>query len=245
MLSSMALSHLGRFSSVSDTDEGARLETHCRYPSFDPVYAFIVKVGEEYHVHDGAGASRCGWDHGRDRLTIKRALDRQAAIFELSVANHALVSRLVSEEWMVSCVLAVANASAAAAMDAVSSIHRSDSTLRTRIYRSLRGVIEEDRIAREWKIHGRSGKQHAFDFGVRIHDDKWILIDSVSPHHVSIASKYVAFADTGGDSEQIAARFAVFDEPLETDDATLIRQVADLVPFSSLNAGVRREMVVQ
>jgi hypothetical protein len=41
----------------------------------------------------------------------------------------------------------------------------------------------------------------------------------------------------------VAAKFAVYDRHLEPEDASLIKQVADLVPFSGLQGGVTRELV--
>ena len=77
MLNTRILASLKRFAALADTDEGARLETHCLYPSFDPVHAFIAKVGDGYKVHDGAGAFRSAWDHGRDVGLIRpRSPDR-------------------------------------------------------------------------------------------------------------------------------------------------------------------------
>jgi hypothetical protein len=235
-----------RFVNVRDTDEGLKLETHCLYPSFDPVYAYIAKIGESYNVHDGCGAYRSAWDHGKEGSLIRRILFQQAASHELSVVGDAIVGKAISEDWLVATVLAVANASALAAHTIVAhSAAAAEYDLADRIYTALSSVIPISHISRSWRVTGRSGKNHEFDFGVRLFDDRWILIDSVSPHHVSIAAKYVAFSDTKSHSEQIAARFAVYDRPLQEDDASLLMQVADLVPFLALPAGVRREMAVQ
>jgi hypothetical protein len=243
MLNTRIRSHLERFSSFTETDDGARLETHCMYPSFEPVCAHIAKFGGEYKIHDGAGAARSAWDHGRDENTIRSVLAQQAAAYDLKVVRNSLVADAADDDWLIPAVLAVVNASAAAAHIAVArSVSSGESNLRERIYAALKDIIQDVRIAKDWKIFGRSGKEYTFDFGVRVHKDNWLLIDSVSPHHVSIAAKYVAFSDTRGGSDQIAARFAVYDRPLEPDDASLIQQVADLMPFMSLPAGVRREM---
>jgi len=63
------------------------------------------------------------------------------------------------------------------------------------------------------------------------------LINGVSPHAASISSKYVAFADTEGDT---AHKFAVFDRELEGEDAALLGQVASVVPLASLHSGAKR-----
>ncbi|WP_162800708.1 hypothetical protein [Acidibrevibacterium fodinaquatile] len=235
---------LTKLSSCFVTDAGNRVTTQCLYPSFDPVHVYVVGFGEGFKVHDGGGATRSAWDHGRDASSIHRAMMRQAAFHQLKIVDGSLVSEVPSSDWLVPAVLAVANASAAAAFSAVEHISSaSDDNLRERIFRILTEFVPAKRLERSFEIPGKSGKSHAFDFALRRGSDDWILVDAVSPHHVSIAAKYVAFADTGANGESIAARFAVYDRPLEPDDASLIKQVADLVPFSGLSGGVRREMM--
>jgi hypothetical protein len=68
------------------------------------------------------------------------------------------------------------------------------------------------------------------------------LIDTVLPHHVSISAKYVAFADTRCDRSTEIGRFAVYDRPLDRAHASLLQQVADLVPFRSLEPGIKRAL---
>ena len=58
MLNERVRASLTKFSAPFDTDEGVRLETHCLYPSFDPVIIYVAKVGDGYKVSDGAGALR-------------------------------------------------------------------------------------------------------------------------------------------------------------------------------------------
>ena len=243
MLNARIRLSLEGFAAVIDTDEGARLQTHCMYPSFEPVHAYMARVGDGYKVHDGGGAFRAAWDHGKGANLIRRALAQQAASHELLVIEDALVASAIDENWLISAILAVANASATAAHMAVThSAAASEEALQNRIYTALTRILPVSHITKEWKVSGKSGKKHNFDFGVRLPRDRWVLIDSVSPHHVSIAAKYVAFSDTRDGPDDIAARFAVYDRPLETDDASLLQQVADLVPFTSLPAGVQREM---
>ncbi len=90
---------------------------------------------------------------------------------------------------------------------------------------------------------GQSGKKYDFDFSIPRPDGTPILIDTVVPHHVSIAHKYVAFSDVAASGEGDTKRWAVFDKPLEVDDASLMRQVATLVPFKSLDSVVSNGVV--
>lgn len=229
----------------SETDEGMRVATHCLYPSFEPVHVFVAKVGEGFKVHDGAGAARAAWDLGRDDPTLRRVLRQQAEMNHLSLTGDALVADAANNDWLVPAILAVANASAAAAMAvAARSAAAAEDNLRERVEVVLNAVVpEESRLAKSFEVVGRSGKTHAFDFAVRRHSGQWLLVGAVTPHHASISSRYVAFADTRGENELIGSGLAVYDRPLQDDDAALMLQVAALVQFNALPSGIRREML--
>jgi len=225
------------------TDEGTRFTTQCLYPSFESVDVFVVRYGDGYRVHDGGGAVRSAWDHGRDLSAIRHALSQQASSFHVELSEDALVATVEREDWLLSAVLSVANASALAAREvAAASPRAAENDLKDQILSTLYRVVQPRYIAREYEVRGRSGKKHKFDFGVQSALDGIILLNAVSPHHVSISSKYVVFADTSGEYANIRARFAVHDRPLEPEDVSLLQQVADIVPLSSLERGVRRQL---
>jgi hypothetical protein len=245
MLCAQITDALAQLSRCTVTVEGSRVTTQCLYPSFEPVQVFVAGYGEGFKVHDGGGAIRSAWDHGRDISFIRRMLTRQAVAHQLRVVEDALVAEVSGPDWLVPAVLSVANASSAAAFAVVEhSATASDEDLRRRIMAILATIIPERYISKGFELSGRSGKKYTFDFALRRTDDEWLLIDAVSPHHVSIAAKYVAFSDTSGSDHQISGRFAVYDRPLEPDDAELIKQVADLIPFNALSGGVRRRELV-
>lgn len=233
------LSMLNTLAECVETHEGTRVGTHCLYPSFDPVRVFVVGFGGGFKVHDGGGAIRCAWDHGRNFATIRRSLKKQANIHRLDLVEDTLVATIPSWDWLVSAILSVANASAAAARIAVE--HASMSTedsLKERIEGLLYSMLPASSIVKDYEVAGRSGKKYGFDFAVRRHGLNWLLIDSVIPHHSSISSKYVAFSDTR-DNDTTEGRFAVYDKPLDDQDAALLQQVTALVPFGSLPSGIR------
>jgi len=213
------------------------------YPSFDPVCVFVSGHGEGFRVHDGGGASRVAWDHGKDDAIIRRMLTRQSTNHQLKLLDDVLVAEISSSDWLIPAVLSVANASAAAAQSAVErAAAASDSDLRERIYHILAKVVGPTKLTRNYEVPGKSGKRHLFDYAISLDDEDWLLIDAVSPHHVSIAAKYVAFSDTKENGRTSRTRFAVYDRPLEADDVALMQQVADLVPVSGLHSGITREM---
>jgi hypothetical protein len=226
------------FDSCDESKTGARVPTHCLYPSFEPVYVSVVKFGDGFIVHDDGGAFRSAWSHGRDSAFINRCLNKEAVRFHLTVKEHSIVAGADNREWLASAILSVSNASAAAANQAVSHfVAATESDLLTKIYEALVGEFTVPHVAREFVSRGKSGKEYRFDFGVRKDARSLIVINAVSPHPTSIASKYVSFADGAPDA---SAKFAVHDRPLDADDVSLLQQVAEIVPLKALVPGAKR-----
>lgn len=234
---------LARFDATSSTPKNWELSTHCLYPSFEPVSVFLHGTGP-IKVTDGGNAYRIAWDHGRDERLIRQALSRQAQKFGADLNGVVIESSVPSVEWLASATMAVANASAHAAHSAVEKIvAASEGALKHQVAAIL-AKIDHPKfpVVSEYSIFGKSGKQHRFDFAISDKDrNMTLLIDTVTPHHVSISAKFVAFSDASGDDQRFT-RFAVFDSPLMRDDAALLRQVADLVPVGSLQEGTQRAL---
>jgi len=225
------------------TEQGARFVTHCLYPSFTPVAVYVVRIGDGYTVHDGGGAMQAVWDHGREMSTARRFVAQQANFHQLAVKSGMLTVDVPNREWLLSAILSVANASAAAARSTLEAVSQATETsLKDMISDVLKKVAPSHSIATEFAMRGRSGKTHHFDFAISRGLNELIVVDAVSPHHVSIASKYVAFSDTSDGFDNIRSRLAVHDKPLDADDVSLLQQVADIVPFASLEPGVKRQL---
>lgn len=229
---------LNEFGACKETPSGSRILTHCVYPSFDPVHVFVAKVGDGFHVHDGEGAFKSAWLHGRDNAMITRLIRSEAERFRLTIVGNAIVANVMSADWLASAVIEVANASSMAAKTAVDKITvATEESLVDRIECILSESFGKDRFEKDVELRGASGGKRKFDFVLRENGDNAILINGVAPHHGSISSKYVSFADTDGDA---AHKFAVFDRGLDGEDAALLGQVASVVPIASLRAGAER-----
>jgi hypothetical protein len=230
---SSALSLLNRCDSTPD---GSRVATHCMYPSFDPVYVFVSRMGNGFRVHDGGGAFRCAWLHGRDQKIAAHSLTVESARFHLDVIGESLATSVESNEWLPSAIIGVANASAAAANRAIARATMvAEEVLTQKIEKVLAESVGPKGFRREFLARGKSGKEHRFDFAILPGNSRaGILIDAVAPHHSSISSTYVAFADTDADQNH---KFAVYERPLETSDTALLQQVATILPISALSHG--------
>lgn len=238
------LSELTKWQSrCSQSDEGARLLTDCLYPSFEQVTVYITRHGDGYRVTDGGGAVTVAFRHGRDEYAMKAALTLASHRYSLTVAEGVLVAEALSADWVLPAILAVANGSAIAAMAAVEHISAAqDNDFKLRILEHVSRVFPIQNIAADFVYRGASGKTWNIDFAL-IRSGQPILIKSISPHHVSINSSYAAFSDIHALSGEDIPRLSVFERRLKAEDATLIRQVADLIPFASLEEGTRRALV--
>lgn len=226
-----------------ETEAGARVTTHCLYPSFDPVSVFVVKIGSGYRVSDAGGALRNAWTGGRDEALSNRMLAKEAARYHLRVSDYALVAEVPSLDWLRAAILAVANASAAVAHTALGKIvAAAEGELKDRIRETLRHLAPEDNIGEDVEVIGRSGDARNFDYSVKIANDNSLLLSAVSPHPNSVAAKYVVFADTKGMPN--VSRFAVYDRPLEKGSISLMLEVVDLVPINALDPRARRVLDV-
>src|SRR6202035_1552289 len=96
---------LAAFETCEQTEQGARIATHCLYPSFEHVRVFVVKLGDGYTVHDGSGAYNAAWLHGRDEEIITRSLNDAAERFHLYVAGKSIAARVNSLDWLTSGIL--------------------------------------------------------------------------------------------------------------------------------------------
>jgi hypothetical protein len=222
-----------------ETDRGARIVTHCLYPSFTPVEVYVARFGEGYLVTDGGGAAAAAWLHGRDELG--KVLTRECARYGVTCNGDAVEGHAVNGDWLRAVILAVANASAAAAMAALERVAvAAERVLAEKIFEGLSRVVPKTSIAREFEHRGSSGKRWRYDFGATA-GGHLLLVNAVAPHHVSVSAKYVAFADVAANDDH-TAKLAVFGRKLEMEDVALITQVATLVPVESITAGVRRAL---
>jgi hypothetical protein len=231
---------LAGFLACEQTEEGARIATHCLYPSFEAVRVFVAKVGDGYSVHDGSGAFNIAWLHARDEAMILTSLREACSRFHLTLLDKAIVAKVASIDWLTSAILSVANASSLAAHDAVAKIvAAAEEALIDRIEHDLARSFGPKSYEKNVDIRGMSGGIRHFDFVMARRSPVPLLINGVSPHRNSIAAKYVTFADTEADKGH---KFAVHDRELHNDDVVLLQQVASVVPLRSLPVGAKRAL---
>ena len=219
------------------TKAGARVRTHCLYPSFDPVDVFLVGYADGAIVHDGGGAAKSAWIHGATAAKLKSS----AQLFGCEVRDGQIRERISSLDWLWAAIAAVANASAHAAQHAVgkSSLMKEEALI-SKTKTILDQTAKNSTIKRRFSQAGESGKIHEFELSVTM-PKTLILIDSVSPHHASIAAKYMAFSDVK--NRPGLYKYAVYETDLPQEDKTLLSCVADLVPFHKISETGGRQIL--
>jgi hypothetical protein len=231
----MALVQSGRL--CEDTEFGTRYATHVLYPSSEPVDVFITQWGKGFRVTDGGGAARSVWRHGRDDTALGHGFKKARETFSIDIRDGVIVAETEDEHWLYPAVLAVANASATAALTALEHVAATtEKQLAKAIRRELERVVPPKIIASQWGFRGQSGKLWTVDFAIV--GKRTVIIEAISPHHTSISSGYTALADIG-EMEDLA-RFAVYQRELKAEDAALMRQVSMLMPVQSVAPATQR-----
>lgn len=231
------------FAACEPTPEGARIATHCLYPSFEHVRVFVAKLGDGYTVHDGAGAHNTAWLHGREEHIITKSITEAGDRFGLYLAGKALAARVQSIDWLSTAILSVANASSLAAHDAVEKIvGAQEEALVDRIGKTLDEILPPNDVKKNVDVRGASGGKRHFDFVLRLESPRPVYVNSVTPRRNSVAAKFVSFADTKVDTR---FKLAVHDRDLEMGDTALLQQVASVLPLASLRLGAERSLAVQ
>lgn len=233
---------LAEFSTCEITPAGARIPTHCLYPSHEPVHVYVVKHGSTgFIVHDGGEAARIADLHGRDEVIQDKALRFAARRYDLQLIEGHLRVDINSVDWLSAAILTVANAAAQAAYKAVEIEAKfTEARMAGIVYDQLVNVVGRGRVSKEVTLPGRSGRSYRFDFAVAVSADRVLPIDLVGAHHNSVASKFVAFSDTFALSE--ARGLAAHHDELRQADQNLLSEVATLVPVRAVEANMRRIM---
>jgi hypothetical protein len=199
----------------------------------------VARFGDGYIVSDAGGAVRSAWLHGRHEIT--KALSKECARFSVECNEGVVEAKVPSIEWLKSAILGVANASAHSVASALARAHdASEHELVELIYNQLIRIFPKENVSQGGFYSGNSGKRRKYDFVAESRSGV-LLVNAVTPNHISISSKYVSFADLPA-NDTFLRKVAVFDRPLETPDAALITQVADLMPVSAINESVKRMM---
>lgn len=226
-------SAMERLSQCREDRSGVRVSTTCLYPSFEVVWVFVSRVGDDtFIVHDFGEAYAIAISHGRQPTTTTSFLVQEASRYGLTLTDNRLSLKVDSLDWLPSAVLSIANAASNACNRAVGKeVQVRESDLRAQIYDRLRIVLPEAEIIQPYRARGSSGRRYEVDVAA-MQRGRIQLFGGVSPHPVSINSKYAAFADIGRSD---STNWSVHAQSLSDEDSALLGTVSAVVPLSALD----------
>ncbi|KIN75514.1 hypothetical protein Z949_144 [Sulfitobacter guttiformis KCTC 32187] len=233
---------MSEFASCEPTANGLLVSTHCLYPSFEAVNVFVVGYGDGFIVHDNAEAARLVWMYGIDERSFKRTASHSANAFDCKMEGAQIQCEAPSSDWLWAAIASVANASSDAARAAVGKARVStEVSLIQKAKAIFDGAAWNPETKLDFPFPGSSGKVHSFDLAI-FSGGKTALVDAVTPHHNSIAAKYLAFSDTP--NQPGIYKYALYDVELDQQDKALMSNVADLISYKSLE-GTNGKFLIQ
>lgn len=222
------------------TEDGARVLTHCLYPNFEQVAVYIQTHMDGFLVHDGGEGFDFAFMEARNPTALKGHMRDFSALYGVDSDDHRIFGRALSPEWLPNVVMAVANAAAAATNALVMSrSEQDDGEFRERTFDTLKAAFTEDNVTRRVKRRGRTGRLYSFAFSVAFHD-QMALVDTVTPNPISVSTRFTSFSAVG--ARTLGGAFLTYSRPLANEDSALLSEVADVLPLEALVASIEREI---
>lgn len=210
--------------SCKETENGARIRTTCVFPSFEPVFVYIVKYGDGFVVHDAGETMGVILSHGQDGDVAKRFIRAECKRYGLALENRRISLKIDALEWLETAIVSVANtASTAARLAIVETNKKADRELADVLFELLEPKLAKGTLAKDFPFQGASGRKYKFDLAIQA-KGKLTLIQAVRPSPISVNSKYVALSDVP--TEDPIQKIAAHNNDLAIEDILLLQNVA-------------------
>lgn len=207
-----------------ETENGARVRTTCVFPSFEPVFVYIAKLGEGFVIHDAGETMANILAHGQEGGAAKRVIRLECKRYDVAFGERRISLKIEALEWLETAIVAVANTAASAARSAVKDNNKKvERDLANVIFSLLEPKLAKGTISKGFPYIGESGRRYKFDLAVQ-GKNRLTLIETVTPHAISVNSKYVALADVP--SEGSVQKIAAHNNDLSQEDILLLQNVA-------------------
>lgn len=210
--------------SCKETDNGARIRTTCVFPSFEPVFVYVVRLGDGFVVHDAGETMGVILSHGQDGDAAKRIIRTECKRYDLTCEGRRISLKIDALEWLETAIVSVANTAASAAQQAMTAAKRkAERDLTDTLYELLVPKVAKGTLAKNFDFQGTSGRKYHFDLAVRGRDDL-TLIQTVLPNANSLNSKFVSLSDIPADEP--IQKIAAHNGDLSAQDVLLLQTVA-------------------
>lgn len=207
-----------------ETENGARIRTTCVFPSFEPVFVYVAKLGDGFVVHDAGETVAVIMAHGQEGDMAKRVIRSECKRYDLAFGERRISLKIDAAEWLETAIVAVANTAASAARSALKDTNKkAECDLTDVIFHLLEPKVAKGSLTKGFPYLGESGRRYKFDLAVQSRDHL-TLIETVTPHANSVNSKYVALADVP--SEPAVKKIAAHNNDLSQEDILLLQNVA-------------------
>lgn len=207
-----------------ETENGARIRTTCVFPSFEPVFVYVAKLGDGFVVHDAGETVAIIMAHGQDGDAAKRVIRYECRRFDVTFGERRLSLKIDAAEWLETAIVAVANTAATAARNALKdSDKKAERLLADVIFELLEPKLAKGTITKGFTYLGESGRRYKFDLAVQ-GKEHLTLIETVTPHASSVNAKYVALADVP--FEAAVKKIVAHNNDLSQEDILLLQNVA-------------------
>lgn len=142
----------------------------------------------------------------------------------MAFGERRISLKIDAAEWLETAIVAVANTAASAARSALKDNNKkAERDLADVIYELLEPRLAKGTVTKGFPYLGESGRRYKFDLAVQ-GKDHLTLIETVTPHAISVNSKYVALADVP--SEAAVKKIVAHNNDLSQEDILLLQNVA-------------------
>lgn len=198
-----------------------------QYPS-GALCTVEISTGKTHaHVSD-LGAGHAEADILCDDTSFPRFAQQQAAKRGLKTDGHSIHIEDVAEGMLVSAIIAVANASAAAAHAAITNDgERREEVRKNVIFQKVRLAFPDASVSRSLEVPGGRAIWTAHNV-VHLRNNRLAIFEPVTSHQNSISSKFLMFSDLSQRQEVLLN--AVFSDPRKlSPKAQMLKEVANIV----------------
>lgn len=220
----IVLTNAAKLWSCKETENGARIRTTCIFPSFEPVFVYVIKFGDGFIVHDAGETMGVILSHGQEADVAKRFIRSECKRYDLSLEDRRISLKIDALEWLETAIVSVANTASTAARLAIAEVSKkADIDLADVLFDLLEPKLSKGTLAKDFPFQGASGRRYKFDLAIQ-ERDKLTLIQAVRPNAISVNSKYVALSDIPMDDP--IQKIAAHNNNLSIEDILLLQNVA-------------------
>jgi hypothetical protein len=231
---------LDDIASITRTDDGVRVTTHCMYPSNGLVQVTLRGGAETVIASDEGGAVGEALSAGipvKDYMLVHLIKDQG-----LSIKKGVIYTPQIPIEAVSLGILHVANAS----QEIAHWLYKHVKIKRTRDFKAMLAeflaLAFHDRVSHNAIIIGNSNKPHKFANVVSLPNGRRLIVDPAVHDASSINARIVANLDVKAIRDPLLEQRIVFDdeEDWTPADLNLLQVGATVIPFSRSSEVIRR-----